>query len=117
MVTQEEKVYMMPNLVTPNRPVVFDENACNGCNVCVDICQMDVLFPNPEKGKPPIILYPDECWYGGCCVAHCPRMAEGAIKLKHPLMQKVRWKRKATGEHFRVGMKNPPPPNLRPPVE
>jgi hypothetical protein len=32
------------------------------------------------------------------------------------MMQRVRWKRKATGEHFRVGMKNPPPPNNMPPV-
>jgi hypothetical protein len=32
------------------------------------------------------------------------------------MMQRVRWKRKATGEHYRVGMKNPPPPNNRPPV-
>jgi len=94
-----EKVYATPNLITPNRPVKFTD-LCNGCNTCVDICQMDVLIPNPEKGKPPITLFPDECWYGGCCVAHCP--VPGAIKLNHPLMQRARWKRKATGEHFRV---------------
>jgi hypothetical protein len=45
-------------------------------------------------------LYPDECWYGGCCVAHCPQ--PGAIRLNHPLAQRVRWKRKESGEHFRV---------------
>ena len=27
---------------------------------------------------------------------------EDAIKLNHPLMQRVRFKRKDTGEHFRV---------------
>jgi len=32
---------------------------------------MEVFIPNPEKGKPPIILYPEECWYGGCCVEEC----------------------------------------------
>jgi len=112
----EERVYMVPNLVTPNKPVEFDEKVCNGCNQCVDICMMDVLYPNPEKGKPPIVLYPDECFYGGCCVAICPNMEKGAIAFKHPMAQRVRWKRKATGEHFRVGMKNPPPPNKRPPA-
>lgn len=96
----KEKVYATPNIVTPNKPVIFDPDICNGCNICVETCQMDVFIPNPEKGKPPIILYPDECWYGGCCVVHCPN--PGAIKLNHPLMQRVRWKRKATGEHFRV---------------
>jgi hypothetical protein len=41
---------------------------------------------------------------------------EGAIKMEHPLNQRMGWKRKETGEYFRVGMKNPPPPNTRPPV-
>lgn len=96
----EKKVYAIPNLPTPGRPVILNEAVCTGCNQCVDICQMDVFIPNPQTGKPPIVLYPDECWYGGCCVAHCP--VSGAIKLNHPLMQRVRWKRKETGEHFRV---------------
>ncbi len=115
----ENKAYMEPNLVTPNKPLVFDENVCDGCNRCVRGCMMDVLYPNPEKGKTPIVLYPDECWYCGCCVMECPIWEKSPIKpltLKHPMMQRVRWKRKATGEHFRVGMKNPPPPNTRPPV-
>jgi hypothetical protein len=36
--------------------------------------------------------------------------------VEYPLNQRVGWKRKATGEYFRIGMKNPPPPNTRPPV-
>ena len=107
---------MLPNQATPNKPLVFDEAVCNGCNACVEACSPGVLVPNPEEGKPPIILYPDECWYGACCVVECPHRFEGAIKLVHPVMQKVRWKRKETGEHFRIGMPNPPPPNTRPPV-
>ena len=96
----ERKVYALPNWCTPGTPVLFDPEICNGCNTCVDVCQVDVLIPNPEKGKPPIILYPEECWYGGCCEGACPR--PGAISLNLPLTQRVRWKRKATGEHFRV---------------
>jgi NAD-dependent dihydropyrimidine dehydrogenase PreA subunit len=60
-----DKVYMVPNPPTPNIPVRFDAALCNGCNVCVQICRTDVLMPNPEKHQPPIVLYPDECWYCG----------------------------------------------------
>jgi NAD-dependent dihydropyrimidine dehydrogenase PreA subunit len=96
----QEKVYASPNRVTPSSPLVFNDKVCNGCNRCVEVCLMDVFIPNPEKGRPPIMVYPDECWYDGCCVMECPR--PGAIKMNHPLMQRVRFKRKATDEHFRV---------------
>ena len=93
-------IYATPNRSTPARPVIFNEDACTGCNQCITVCMADVFIPNPEKGKPPIILFPDECFYGGCCVGACP--VPGAVKLNHPLTQRVRWKRKATGETFRV---------------
>ncbi|UCD10232.1 MAG: ferredoxin family protein [Dehalococcoidales bacterium] len=110
-----DDVRMYPNLVTPNNPVIFDEEVCTGCNSCVDVCVMDILMPNPEKGKSPIILYPDECWYDGSCVDACPLWQKGAIILNHPLNQRVRWKKKETGEHFRLGMPDPPPPVDKPP--
>ena len=103
MTPNEEKeriVYALPNRPTASRPLIFNPAVCDGCNICVEVCQVDVLIPNPEKGKTPIILYPDECWYCGDCITECPRA--GAIRLNHPLMQRVRWKRKNTGEHFRV---------------
>ena len=102
VIMTESKVYAVPNLVTPNKPIVFNEDACNGCNRCVEVCLSDVFMPNPEKGKPPILIYPDECYFGGACVMECPMKDKGAIKLQYPLMQRVRWKRKETGEHFRV---------------
>jgi len=72
-------------------PLVFDPEVCNGCNQCVEVCQVDLLAPNPEDGKSPLILFPEECWYGGCCVAVCP--LPGAIKLNHPPMNRVHWRR------------------------
>jgi NAD-dependent dihydropyrimidine dehydrogenase PreA subunit len=110
----QDDIRMFPNMVTPNNPVIFNEEVCNGCNACVETCVMDILMPNPEQGKPPIILYPDECWYDGVCVSSCPLWKKGAITLNHPLNQRVRWKRKATGEHFRIGMPNPPEPKNKP---
>lgn len=110
-----EDIRMYPNLVTPNNPVIFDDTICTGCNACAEVCVMDILMPNPEKGKPPVVLYPDECWYDGSCVDVCPLWNRGAIRLNHPLNQRVRWKDKGTGEHFRLGMPSPPPPVTRPP--
>lgn len=91
-----KKAYAVPEPGASN-PIIFDPNICDGCNQCLEVCQADIMIPNPEKGKHPIVIYPGECWYGGCCVAICPR--EGAIKLNQPLMNRVRWKRKTTGEH------------------
>jgi NAD-dependent dihydropyrimidine dehydrogenase PreA subunit len=109
------EAYMLPNPPTPNRAVDFDPEICVGCNACAGICRSDVLMPNPEKGKPPIVLYPDECWYCGTCVLECKR--PGAIKLVHPMNQAVSvvWKRKSTGKSYRLGMRRPPAPNMRPP--
>jgi NAD-dependent dihydropyrimidine dehydrogenase PreA subunit len=110
----ENKVYIVPNPSTAFRAIKIDPELCKGCNTCVDVCRVDVLLPSREKGKPPMVVYPDECWFCGCCILHCP--VSGAIKMEHPLHQRVGWKRKATGEYFRIGMKNPPSPNNRPPV-
>jgi NAD-dependent dihydropyrimidine dehydrogenase PreA subunit len=110
----ENKAYLVANPLTPCQAVIIDPKLCNGCNACVEVCRTDVLVPNPEKGKPPIVIYPDECWFGGCCVESCP--VPGTIRMQHPLNQRIGWKRKETGEYFRIGMKNPPPPNTKPPV-
>ncbi len=71
------------------KAIVIDEHKCISCNRCVEICQVDALLPNPEKGKPPILQYPGECWYCGCCVMECP--VEGGISLRHPLMNQADW--------------------------
>ena len=94
------KALAVPNMSGASRPVTFDSKICNGCNACVEICVMDILLPNPVQGKPPVLLYPEECYYDGICVKTCPRA--GAIQLNHPLMNRVCWKRKDTGELFRT---------------
>ena len=95
-----EKFYALPNVQTPNVPVIVDPEKCIGCNTCVQVCQIDVFIPNPEKGQPPIILHPEECWYCGCCVTDCP--TPGALSFNYPLAQKPRWRNKETGEIFQV---------------
>ncbi len=112
-----EEVKMVPNIMTPSMPVIHDPKVCIGCNTCVEVCHQGIMVPNPKKGQPPIIMWPEECWPCGVCVQFCPLGLEArAITQNHPVNQRVRWKRKATGEHFRLGMANPPAPNMRPPV-
>ncbi len=71
------------------RPITFDETLCIGCNRCMNICQVDIFIPNPEKGRPPVVLYPGECYYCGSCVMVCPK--QGAIHLNHPLMNQAKF--------------------------
>jgi NAD-dependent dihydropyrimidine dehydrogenase PreA subunit len=97
-------------------PVERDANVCIKCLSCVEACMNDVHAPNPNKNEPPIVLHPDDCWYCGCCLMECPRREEGAIRFLWPMELELRWKRKDTGELFRVGMANPPVPNMTPPV-
>jgi len=70
-------------------PVIIDPEKCTGCNKCVNICQVDIIVPNLKKGAPPVIMFPGECWYCGSCVVECP--VEGAIKLRHPLINRANW--------------------------
>ena len=107
--------YSMPSFSGPCKVLEFDKEKCVGCNLCVNACPLDVMIPNPEKGQEPIVIYAEECWFCGGCVQECPR---GAVKLIAPAKQRIStiFKRKDTGEEFRVGQVNPMEPNTTPPV-
>jgi len=70
-------------------PVLFDESVCNGCNICVEVCPMDILGPNPETSKPPLVLYGDECRYCGACWIRCPHSKRHALKIIVPPSMRV----------------------------
>ena len=82
----EFKVEPVPCSVTP---LIFDDSKCIGCNSCARVCQVDILLPSPEKGKHPLVMYPGECYYCGSCVMACP--SEGAITLRHPIMNRTKF--------------------------
>ena len=71
------------------KPVVFNNEVCNGCNLCVEICPMDILEPHSTKGHPPSLKYPEECCYDGVCFERCPLRDKGAIKVIPPLPMRV----------------------------
>ena len=101
-----DKAFFVPNPVAPTQCVIIDSEKCVSCNKCAAICRMQTIMPNPEKGKPPIVLYPDECWFCGCCIEACKN---DAIKMNYPINQRIFFKRKTTGEVFRVGGPDSPP--------
>ncbi len=70
-------------------PIRFDEKACNGCNLCVEICPMDIMAPSTERHKPPSVVYPEECRYCGACWVRCPYQKQGAIKVVPPPAMRV----------------------------
>ena len=49
-VMNDLRVSVMPCSATP---LLFDETKCIGRNSCCNICQCDIMMPNPEKGKQP----------------------------------------------------------------
>jgi len=79
-------------------PVSFDEELCIGCDLCVEACQVDIMLPSPQEGSPPIVAYPEECWYEGSCVDACP--VPEAITLNRLPKDSVHFQRKNTGEDF-----------------
>lgn len=90
---KDNRTHNLPEMPASS-PIVFDDEKCTGCNNCVEICQVDIFLPNPDRSKKvPLVVYPDECWYCGTCVMVCP--SEGAIELRHPLMNQVDWIEKA----------------------
>ena len=95
-----KKAYIVPNVTGPTESVVIDPELCIGCNDCANVCRIQTILPNPEPGKPPVVVYPDECWYCGTCVEVC---RTGALEMHFPINSKIFFKRKETGEIYRIG--------------
>ena len=49
----------------------IDYSLCNGCEICVDICPMDVLRMD-EDTKKPFIKYLRDCQSCFLCEVDCP---------------------------------------------
>lgn len=100
----------LEELIKPSklgRVINIDADRCTGCNLCVEACRRDVLVPNPKRKQPPLVLYPEDCWYCGCCAQEC---TSKAIRIVYPLYQRIAvvWKEKDKDEIFYLkGIKMP----------
>ena len=67
----------MPVALAPTTlPVRVDVDRCiadKGCNVCVNVCPLDVLAIDEASGK--AYMRFDECWYCLPCEKECPTEA------------------------------------------
>ena len=109
-----DKAYLVPNAVAPAQTILIDPDKCIGCNRCAAACRTQTILPYPEEGKPPVVIYPDECWFCGCCMDACE---VGALEMRHLISRRIFFKRKATGEVFRIGGPDSPPQSyFKPPV-
>lgn len=100
------EAFVFANPTGPTLAVTIDEDVCVGCNACANICRIQAILPDAEPGKPPVLAYPDECWYCACCVEAC---RTGALRMNLPINQRIFYKRKDTGEIFRIGSGECPP--------
>lgn len=57
----------------------IDGERCKGCNICVEVCQAEVLAAgtdeNPLGYRPPVISDPEGCLDCGICEMLCPDLA------------------------------------------
>lgn len=60
----------------------IDYRQCTGCKKCYEVCPLDVIAWDEEKGKP-VVAYPDECQLCFICEVKCPA---AAIKVKVPII-------------------------------
>lgn len=52
----------------------IDQELCNGCEICVNNCTMDVIRMD-EKSKKAVIKYPEDCICCAFCELDCPKKA------------------------------------------
>ena len=62
-------------------PPVIDENKCNRCGTCIEVCPVDVFYGSKEN-EIPTIAYGEDCYFCSACILECPK---NAIILRYPL--------------------------------
>jgi NAD-dependent dihydropyrimidine dehydrogenase PreA subunit len=48
---------------------IVDQEKCNGCRNCADICPSEVYEIEEDKSNP---IYPEDCIECWACVSQCP---------------------------------------------
>lgn len=59
--------------------IIIDNDKCDNCGDCADVCPMEVLILEDEKLT---VNEPDECSYCESCVDICPNECINRINFK-----------------------------------
>lgn len=70
-------------------PPIINAEKCTKCQLCLQICTMDVFGASSERTVPKI-QFPEECWHCRACVLDCPA---GAIDLRYPIQMSLAHKK------------------------
>jgi len=62
-------------------PPVIDDEKCNKCGLCKDVCPVDAYYGS-EEAEIPTVSYGEDCFFCGSCILECPT---DAITLRYPL--------------------------------
>ena len=61
----------------------IDEDACNGCEICIDVCHFSAIgFQNEASGT--VAVDAEKCMGCGICVSKCPEDAIEMIEARPP---------------------------------
>ena len=64
----------------------IDPDLCNGCGICINTCQLDVICMDKKKKKA-TIKYPEDCIVCALCELDCPQHAISVSTKKNaPVM-------------------------------
>ena len=61
--------------------IEIDEDACKGCELCIEACFMDVLRWDGEREKP-VVAYPEDCKLCLFCEDEPPTAHQPGSSLK-----------------------------------
>jgi NAD-dependent dihydropyrimidine dehydrogenase PreA subunit len=64
----------------------IDEQKCNGCEICFNVCPCDVFRLLPGK-RLVLIAYPDDCQTCFACELDCPEGALYVGPMRKPRLQ------------------------------
>ncbi len=68
-----------------NQLARVDEEKCNGCSTCVNVCPVEAIHVGKAKAKPLAVVDAERCLGCTICISRCPKQALTRTKRTTPL--------------------------------